>query len=380
MINNRLASLDALRGANLFFLLAVGPVLGSLCHAVPEGCMTWLFNPLSEWLSHKVWEGFAPWDIIMPLFMFMSAISIPFSMSRYRRDKDYKAFAGRLLRRVIILWILGIIVQGNIRELNPERIYLYTNTLQSIAVGYTIASLLFVFSRWHTWVFAFVFLLLAFWGAMEFISVDGFGGGQYEPTNNLAEWVDRVVLGRFRDAAIVEANGSVTFPSWYTYTWVLSSLTFGATSIAGLMAGFICKHSQFSSLQKTWILLLNGVLMVVLGWLWNLEMPVIKHIWTSSMVLVAGGYSFILMGIFFWFYDHCHHTAALSFFQTFGLNSIVAYFIGETISFKSIPQSLFYGLEQYMGDFYRPFIELCCVCILYLILWTMKCNKIFIRA
>ena len=98
------------------------------------------------------------------------------------------------------------------------------------------------FTRFRTWIVAFILLLLAFWGAMEFISVDGFGGGQYSPTNNLAEWVDRTVLGRFRDAAVVNADGSVTFPSWYTYTWVLSSLTFGATSLAGLMAGYICKH------------------------------------------------------------------------------------------------------------------------------------------
>ena len=129
MTNQRLASLDALRGANLFLLVAVGPVLGSLCHAVPDGFMDWLFNPISNMLSHKVWEGFALWDIIMPLFMFMSAVSIPFSMTRYRRERSYGNFAWRLVRRVALLWILGMIVQGNLRELNPNRIYIYTNTL-----------------------------------------------------------------------------------------------------------------------------------------------------------------------------------------------------------------------------------------------------------
>ena len=379
MTNQRLASLDALRGANLFLLVAVGPVLGSLCHAVPDGFMDWLFNPISNMLSHKVWEGFALWDIIMPLFMFMSAVSIPFSMAHYRRERSYGDFAWRLVRRVALLWILGMIVQGNLRELNPNRIYIYTNTLQSIAVGYAIASLFFMFTRFRTWIVAFILLLLAFWGAMEFISVDGFGGGQYSPTNNLAEWVDRTVLGRFRDAAVVNADGSVTFPSWYTYTWVLSSLTFGATSLAGLMAGYICKLSSLSAKQKVRWLLVIGVVMTAIGWLWHLEMPVIKHIWTSSFVLVVGGYSFILLSLFFWWYDERHHTSGLSFLQAYGFNSIVAYFLAETIGFQCIPQSLFYGLEQYMGDFYNTFIALCQAAIVFLILWLLKRENRFIR-
>jgi len=380
MNNKRLASLDALRGANLIFLFIVGPVLGSLCHAVPDGFMPWFFKPLSTSLVHVTWAGFSAWDIIMPLFMFMSATSIPFSMERYRSEKNYKAFAVRLLRRVAILWVLGIIVQGNFLALNPDRIYLYTNTLQSIAVGYAVAALFFMFSRWKVWIAAFLLLLFAYWGAMEYITVDGFGGGQYEPTNNLAEWVDRTVLGRFRDAAVINADGSVTFPEWYTYTWVLSSVTFAATSLAGLIAGFICKHEKLSSFMKLLIMVLAGLFLVEHGWIWSLVLPVVKHIWTSSMVCVAAGNSFLLLAIFYWWYDHSHHTAGLSFFQTFGLNSIAAYVIGEIISFRSIPEGLFYGLEQYLKDFYNPFIVLCCAAILYAVLWMMKRQKIFLKA
>lgn len=32
---------------------------------------------------------------------------------------------------------------------------------------------------------------------MKFISIDGYGGGNYTPEDNLAEWIDRTVLGRF---------------------------------------------------------------------------------------------------------------------------------------------------------------------------------------
>lgn len=379
MTKQRLVSLDALRGANLFFLVALGPILLSICHAVPDDCMPWLFDPIHEMVKHRKWEGFVAWDLIMPLFIFMSAISIPFSMARYHREQDYKAFAWRLTRRVLLLWLLGMWVQGNLRALDPHAIYLYSNTLQSIAVGYAVAALLFMFCRLRTWIITFVLLLLAYWGAMEWVSVDGYGGGLYGPTNNLCEWVDRVVLGRFRDQCTLNPDGSVTFAEKYTYTWILSSLTFAATGIAGLLAGFICKHERLTKLHKIGWLAGIGIGMTVLGWVWHLEMPVIKHIWTSSMVLVAGGYSFLLMALFFWWYDYRSHTAGLNFLQTYGLNSIAAYIIGENINFRSVSHTFFFGFEQYLGDYYNVLMVVCSALITYFILWAMKKNNIFVR-
>ena len=89
-------------------------------------------------------------------------------------------------------------------------------------------------------------LLLAYWGAMQFITVDGYGGGNYTPDGNLAEWVDRTVLGRFRDAAVVE-NGQIVFAESYRYTWILSSLNFGVTVLTGVFAGYILKSGMDGS-------------------------------------------------------------------------------------------------------------------------------------
>lgn len=374
----RLTSLDALRGFNLFFLVALGPVLLAFCNGVPNGCMDWFFNPLSHMLTHEEWEGLTPWDLIMPLFMFMSAASIPFSMARYKREKQYGEFAKRLTRRVLLLWLLGIIIQGNLRSLDPDHIYIYTNTLQSIAVGYAIASLLFLFTRWRTQIVCCMALLLVYWGAMDFITIDGFGGGLYGKTDNLAELIDRVVLGRYRDAANVMEDGTIVFAPSYTYTWILSSLTFGATSLFGLLCGTICK-SQQSNHRKLTLLFGAGVALSVVGWLWHIEMPVIKHIWTSSMAVVAAGYSFILMGVFFWFYDCRRSTFGLDFLRIYGLNSLAAYTMEEMIDFKSIPHSIFYGFQQYIGDFYPCLLALGQAVVIYLILAAMKRLNIFIK-
>lgn len=374
----RLASLDALRGFNLFFLVALGPVLLAFCNGVPNGCLDWLFNPLSHLLTHEEWIGLTPWDLIMPLFMFMSAASIPFSMARYKREKLYGEFAKRLLRRVALLWLLGLIIQGNLRSLDPNHIYIFTNTLQSIAVGYAIALLLFMLSGWRAQIFWCVGLLLAYWAAMELISIDGFGGGLYGKTDNLAELIDRVVLGRYRDAANVMSDGTVAFAPGYTNTWILSSLTFGATSLFGLLCGTICK-SQSDNRRKLFLLFGAGIALTAIGWVWHLEMPVIKRIWTSSMAVVAAGYSFLLMGAFFWFYDCRHYTFGLDFLRVYGLNSLAAYTMEEMINFRSIPHSLFYGLQQYVGDFYPCVLVLGQAVVIYLILVALRRLNIFIK-
>lgn len=375
----RLSSLDALRGLTLFFLVGLGPVVTTFCEGVPDAASNGFITTLARLFSHEEWEGLMPWDMLMPLFMFMSCASIPFSMARFRREHDYGAYARRVTRRVILLWLIGMLVQGSVRDLNPDHIYLYTNTLQSIAVAYTVASLLFMFGRVRTQIITFVLLLLAYWGAMEFISVAGFGGGQYGPDNNLAEWIDRTVLGRFRDGATPLPDGSVQFLPGYTYTWLISSLTFAATGLAGLFCGSICKAAALSPRNKARRLLYVGLALFAAGMLWSLEMPIIKHIWTSSMCLVAAGVSFLLMALLFWFYDVRSHTFGLDFLRTYGLNSIMAYIFEEMLNFKSIPHSLFYGLEQYIGGFYPCVLALGQAVVIYLILLAMKRLGIFIR-
>ena len=77
--SERLASLDILRGLDLFFLVGLEGVLHPLAKAVDtEGFQTFMWN-----FTHVDWQGFSPWDLVMPLFLFMSGVSIPFSMARF---------------------------------------------------------------------------------------------------------------------------------------------------------------------------------------------------------------------------------------------------------------------------------------------------------
>ena len=383
-MKKRLESLDALRGFDLLCLVAISDLVEELAEVIDKPWM----GAVMECFTHKKWEGFSPWDLVMPLFMFMAGVAIPYSLkspSKGRKEESLPiegevgrgSIGLRLIRRVLLLWLFGMMVQGNLLALDPNRIYLFTNTLQAIAVGYLFSALLYLHTSWKTQIGIAVALLLTFWGAMEFITIGSYGGGDYTPHGNLAEGIDMMVLGRFRDTARI-IDGEVVVKASYTYTWILSSLNFVMTVLTGVLAGQTLK-SAMNQGHKVAILLGAGVAMVALGWTWDLVHPVIKHIWTGSMVLVSSGYCFLLMGLFYWWIDCRGHNKHLTLLKVYGMNSITAYVVSHVISFRSVSKSLLFGLEQYVGDYYDFIIQFGNVAILFIILYIMYRKKIFLR-
>ncbi len=368
----RLESLDILRGFDLFCLVALEGIVHPLAQAIDA---PW-FAPIESAFTHAQWEGLSPWDIVMPLFLFMAGVSIPFALSRFRNDR--RAAYLRILRRVILLWILGMLCQGNLLGLDPNRVYLYSNTLQAIAAGYLLAAILCLHTGWRTQIAVSVSLLLAYWGAMEWITVGGYGGEDYSPTGNLAEWIDRATLGRFRDGAAM-VNGEVIFASWYDYAWILCTPNFGVTTLTGVFAGYILKNRDVAPSRKILWLSCIGVGLIAAGYLWSPWLPIIKRIWTSSMVLVSSGWSFLLMALFYAIVDAAGWHRGLSWLKIYGKNSIVAYVLAMCVSFQSISHSLLYGLEQYTGAYYPAIVAAANAIILYQILRWMYHRQLFLR-
>ena len=373
-LTQRLESLDILRGFDLFLLVGLEMAMHHLSSAID----TPFFHSFMWCFTHVDWEGFSTWDLIMPLFMFMSGITIPFSLARYKNGQDQSLVYKRIFKRVILLWIFGMMCQGNLLGLDPHRIYFYSNTLQAIATGYLISAILFLHTRIRTQIIITIALLMCFWGAMEFITIQGYGGGNYTPDGNLSEWIDREVLGRFRDGASV-VNGEIVFSPHYRYTWILSSLNFGVTVMTGTFAGYILKNKNLKSEKKLAYMFIIGALMVAIGWIWGIWHPVIKKIWTSSMVLVSSGYCFLLMALFYYIVDYKGWRKPFQWLKVYGMNSIMAYMLTMCVNFSCISKSVFHGLAQYMGDYYQVLITLSNVCIVYFILWQMYKRNIFLK-
>ena len=85
--NTRLASLDILRGFDLFLLVFFQPVLWVLARQLDVPFL----NGILYQFDHEVWEGFRFWDLVMPLFLFMTGASMPF---RCRSTKVFPVVIG----------------------------------------------------------------------------------------------------------------------------------------------------------------------------------------------------------------------------------------------------------------------------------------------
>lgn len=354
--SGRLASLDILRGFDLFMLLFLQPVMVSIASVYDA---EW-YRAVMHQLDHEVWEGFRCWDLVMPLFLFMTGAAMPFSFAKYRVPGATLApVCKRIARRVVMLFLLGMIVQGNLLGFSIDALKIYNNTLQAIAAGYLVASIILLHCKLPAQIAATAALMVIY-------SVPMALWGSYDHGGSFAFEVDRIILGNFR--------GDLT------YTWVWSSLTFGATVMLGAIAGELMKNDR--NLPRNRVasyLAIIGVALVALGLLLGLVEPIIKRLWTSSMTLYSGGLCFLLMALTYWWVDVRGHSRGLNWLKIYGMNAITAYCLGEVINFRSIVRSLTYGLQPLTGDWYSAILTFGNFLILFLILRHLYRHNIFLK-
>ncbi len=372
MPSPRIASLDILRGFDIFCLVFLGPFILKIC----AGCEVPFEEFIRNQLTHKTWVGISAWDMVMPLFMFLAGASIPFAIASHQKQGwSTPHLIFRLVKRILILWLLGGIVQGNFLALNPNRIYLYTNTLQAIASGTLFVYPIMMFCKLRGQIITLCLFLLGFWAVFLIF------GDHYQQGSNIAEQIDNFILGRFRDNATLTPEGNIKFASWYHYTWILSTLSFAALTLFGAIAGKLLQNKEFSDIQKLKRLIIWGVTCACLGWVWHLAHPIIKPLYTSSMVVCTAGYSFLILALFYGVTDILRWTRGLGFLRVIGYNALLAYCMTEIGLHTGVAHKLLYGTKQYIGSpYYDWVIEIATFLILYFILHILYKQKISIRA
>jgi len=366
-MRDRLMSIDALRGFDMFWIIGGCEIVSGFF----KGLMGKVPESVAYHLDHPVWIGFSAWDMIMPLFLFIVGASMPFSFSKRRAmgavqhataAEKNKVYA-HVLRRIVILFILGMIAQGNLLEFNIAKLHLYSNTLQAIASGYLVAAVLLLNVSIAVQAGAGVAMLVAYWVLMMFVPVGG-QMGVLEPHSNVAMVVDTFILGRFRDGS--------------TYTWLLSGLGFAATTLMGVMAGHILKSAKPPRAKLLW-LTGAGVGCLAAGWLWSLHFPMIKHIWTSSMALWAGGWSFLLMAAFYYVIDVKKYRKWAFGFVIIGMNAIVVYMAVHVFDFRLMGDALVGGLAEHFKGWDAYMRETTSFIIVWLGLLFMYRQKVFVK-
>jgi len=321
--------------------------------------VTPLPKPLADQLQHAKWEGFTAWDLIMPLFLFVVGVAMPLAFAkRWERGDTVGNVYWRVVRRVVVLWVLGMAVQGHLLEADRHGVFLFSNTLQAIAVGYLVASILLIHLPVLGQAIVTALLLVGYWLLMLLVPFGDHPAGTMQETANLARSIDEWVLGRFRDGT--------------TYTWILSSMAFAAMVLMGVFAGHVLR-SRSSGGMKVLGLVLLGVFSLAVGWLWSggfdgLEQlggatlvgpwrfPIIKHLFTSSMVLWAAGWSYLLLALFVLLFDLLKLPWLGFFFQVLGANAIFAYVVSHIFpgAYQSAADALFGGLIRYLNTLSAP--------------------------
>ncbi|NDV84115.1 acyltransferase family protein [Bacteroides sp. 51] len=359
----RLLSLDVLRGFDMFFLVGVGDILRRLLGTIDSDATHYIMYQL----EHAEWIGFTAWDIIMPLFLFTSGLSMSFSFDKQRsKGLTTLQLHKKVLRRFFILFFLGWIVQGNLLDLNPDVFHVYCNTLHAIAVGYLITALIVLNTdKLSTQMHWGCGLLVLYWGLLTFVPVPGYGSGVFTPEGNLSMYIDTLLLGTFRDGT--------------QYTWVLSSLGFGATVFSGYGVGYLM-GKPMHPMQKLKILLLLGAGLIVAGLLLSLQIPIIKKIWSPSMVFFSSGICTLLLAFFYWITDmlkiNSWWTKSLRYL---GLNAIAAYLLYTVMGLDLVSALLLRGTEQYLGDLFPFIVSLGQFILLFLMIRFMYKHKIFLK-
>ena len=370
--NTRLHSLDALRGFDMLWIIGGEMVINHLSEATNWGLM----KDLSIQMNHVNWEGFRFYDLIMPLFLFMVGMAIPFSMrKRLASGESHQKIILHTLKRSAILFVFGGMLQCNFLTLDLSKMFFMHDTLQSIAVGYFFAVLIYTKLSLKWLVGVTSLLLLAFWVILYLVPVPGQVAGVCTLEFNNAKYFEQWLLGHFFEAS----SG---------YTWVLSSLGFIVTAMTGVFASSIIISNKINvsflefknpMITKAALIAIIGAALVVLGLVIDVAYPIIKHIWNPTFVIFSSGLCFLLIAVFYFIIDVKGYKRWSFWLKVIGMNSIAIYMASHFINFEAIMHKLIFGLEQFTHAYYPFILSVTGLVLIYIIMYWMYKKGTFIK-
>jgi predicted acyltransferase len=369
----RLLSLDALRGFTMFWIVGGREVFLGVAACLDAGLARWfglspeLAKAMGPQLDHN-WGTFAAWDLIMPMFLFVVGAAMPFAMEkRSENGRSLGQTLWRIGRRVAVLWVCGMVVHGRLLYFSWRNMDLqfFSDTLQAIAVGYLVCSLALLFLSLRGQIILLVGLVLGYWALLMFVPFGGHPAGTLEKSANLARYVDEWVMGSHRRD--------------HLFAWIVPSLGFTATVLLGTMAGRLLR-GRLPPGRKIALMTAIGSGLMAAGWLWSYSLPLNRFLWTSSMILWAGGWSFLALALFYGTIDIGDYKRWAFPFVVIGANALFAYVI-DMVYANSLSDAWFSNVIAQLGPPCGDLLQACGeVGLLWLVLWYMYRHRTFLRA
>ena len=217
----RIGSIDALRGFDMFWIAGAEEIIHAIYKVWPNAT-TAAFDAQFE---HVPWIGFHFYDLIFALFVFMVGVVLPFSLTRRMEEG---ANRGQLYRhafqRFILLFLFGLIYNG-LLDFNIHTLRI-PGVLQRIAICYLVAALVMMNTNIRGQAILAGSILVVYWAVMKLVPVPGVGAGVLTPENNLAGYLDRLIIPlRFCCYTFGDNEG------------LLSTLPAISTCLLGVLAG-----------------------------------------------------------------------------------------------------------------------------------------------
>lgn len=319
----RLLSLDALRGFDMCWILGLAALVEQvLKRAFPASPIV---TDIATQFDHVDWAGFRFYDLIFPLFLFLAGVSLAIALPRRVERQGRTSALRHLLSRAVTLVVLGIIFSGGLRD-GWDHIR-WLGVLQRIGLASAAAGMLSLWLKPRGLAITAATLLIGYFLLLRFVPVPGIGAGNFAEGMNLTNYLDSIWLPGRKYDGNHDPEG------------ILSTLPAIATALLGLLAGKWLTGTA-SPMRKVGILITSGLLLLALGWAWHPFFPVIKKIWSSSFVLVAAGWSAILLGSFYFIVDVLGWRRGLAPFLWVGSNPIALYLGSGFGFFRTISERL----------------------------------------
>jgi predicted acyltransferase len=366
--SERLLSLDALRGFDLFWIVGGHGILVALFKLTEWG---WL-GAIDAQLKHVDWNGFQAYDLIFPLFLFMAGVSTPYSLTRRLTEGARAEVIRKVIQRGLILVLLGIIYNNGLQWKGLENMRL-GSVLGRIGLAGMFAQLIFAFNfetpkRLWYWLAG---ILLGYWAMLSFGHAPGFAPGDLTMEGNFASTVDRLLLPGKLHKGNHDPEG------------LLAIIPAIGNALLGILAGLWLRRSaeEVSGDRKAAGLAIAGVVLLAVGGLWSFVFPLNKNLWTSSFVLWTCGWSSLLLASFYWLIDVRGWLKAFgAFFAVIGMNSVLIYMSAKFINFDFTGQALFGGLARAFPPALASVVLATGIfAVKWALFWFLKRQKIFLK-
>lgn len=321
----RLESLDVLRGFDMFWIIGGGVLIVAL--AKTTGWI-WL-QAVAEQMGHVKWIGFHFYDLIFPLFMFVSGVAIPYAInSKVEIGAKRNLLFRKILKRAVILILLGILYNGALQAgFTNAR---FASVLSQIGVGYFLAATINLYTKSFSVRVIWVMIILGINAVLQLaVPVPGIGAGSFEPGLGINAWIDQLILPGRLHYGTFDPQG------------VICMISASSVTLMGSLAGSILRDGNQATARKAFILVVTGAVLIVLALSLSPVYPIIKNAATVPFNFLTSGISFMLLALFYFVIDVKKWTKGIisykwMFFKVIGMNSILIYMISHIVNFYKL--------------------------------------------